>query len=214
MTRNNPTIDELKNSDQYEQVAELHHSNIKEFVIDQTLNGGKLVKRYMIYQLVMITLGTAIFSFSVFLAFKSNPAPLYWCLAALLFCFSILVVFHELLHGIAIKYTGAPIVNYGAYFKKFIFYAEADQFVMNRQQFTLIALAPLVVVKFITFIGILLTFGHPAIYGIAFVMCAHSLFCAGDVALLSIFYREKFADIYTFDIRAEKKTYYYKKLKR
>lgn len=207
----NPDINTLQDTTQFELIAELHHQNIKEFVIDQTLKGGSLVKFYMIYQLVMIPLGSAIFTYSVFLAFKQNPQPFYYCIASLVFCFTILVVIHELLHGIAIKLTGAPKVSYGANIKKFIFYAEADKYVMNRNQFAFIALTPLVTVKLITLIGILLYFNHPAVFALSIIMCAHSLFCAGDISLLSVFFGDKDFETYTFDVRSEKKSYYYRK---
>jgi hypothetical protein len=42
-------------------------------------------------------------------------------------------------------------------------------------------------------------------------MCAHSLFCAGDIGLLSIFYKFGDAEVYTYDVKAEKTSYYYRK---
>lgn len=208
----NPSIEELQKSDEYELIAELNHKQIKAFVIEQLSAGGWLVKSYMIYQVLMITLGAFIITWSVILAFQHQYLPLYWVIAALVFCFSLLIIIHELLHGIAIKASGAKKVNYGAYFRKFIFYAEADQHVLNKPQFTFIALAPFVTIKVLTILGCLLTFHHPLAFFISLVMCAHSLFCAGDIGLLSLFYRNKDVDIYTYDMRAEKKSYYFKKV--
>ena len=209
---NNPTIKELQNEDQFELIAELNHQQIKEFVINQLSGGGKLVRFYMIYQITMILLGIFFAIRSVVLAFQQFAEPLLYTAAALVFCFTLLIVIHELLHGAALKLVGAKNVNIGAYFKKFIFYAEADQFVINRKQFTFIALTPLLVVKIITLLGIIFFAHSPPFYFLIFVMCAHSLFCAGDIGLLSIFYRYGKAEIYTYDIKAEKTSYYYKRL--
>lgn len=207
----NPTLIELRDSGKYEMIAQLNHQQIKEFVIEQLTGNSKIIKIYMIYQIVMIMTGMFFFTRSIVLAFKGDLIPLYYTLAALVFCFSVLIVFHELLHGIALKLSGAPKVSFGGYLKKFIFYAEADKFVINRRQFAFIALTPLLVVKLVTLIGVILFFNHPVFYFLIFVMSAHSLFCAGDIGLLSVFYKIKNIEIFTFDVKAEKTSYFYMK---
>jgi hypothetical protein len=208
----NPSIEELRDPEKYELIAQLNHSQIKEFVINQLTQNGKIIKFYMIYQILMIMVGMFFFTRSIVLAFQSSPTQLYYSLAALIFCFSALVIIHELLHGVALKLTGAKHVTFGGYLKKFIFYAEADQFVINRRQFTFIALTPLFAVKLITLIGIILLFNQPVFYFLIFVMSAHSLFCAGDIGLLSVFYKIKNIEIFTFDVKAEKTSYFYRRI--
>jgi len=207
----NPTIEELRTSDKYKLVAQLNHLQIKEFVINQLAENGKIIKAYMIYQVVMILIGIYFFTRSIVLAFQGSAVQLYYSLAALVFSFSLLIVIHELLHGIALKLSGAEKVTFGGYLNKFIFYAEADQFVINRKQFAFIALTPLFTVKLITIICLILFFNQPVFYFLIFVMSAHSLFCAGDIALLSVFYKTKNTEVFTFDVKAEKTSYYYQK---
>lgn len=207
----NPSIEELQNSEKYELIDELHHDQIKEFVIQQLTTGGWLVKSFMLYQILMLVLGAFLITQSVILAFGNNLFPLYWTLAAVFFCISLLIIIHELLHGAAIKVAGAPKVNYGAYFRKFIFYAEADRYVLNKKQFAFIALTPFVVVKTVTVGACLLLFQHHALYFFATVMCAHSFFCAGDIGLLSLFLKYKQEEVYTYDLCDVKKSFYYKK---
>lgn len=208
----NPTIGELRNSGEYELIAQLNHQQIKEFVINQLSQNGKIIKIYMIYQIVMILIGTFFFTRSIVLAFKGDSVPLYYSLAAMVFCFSVLIIIHELLHLIALKLSGAPKVSFGGYLKKFIFYAEADRFVINRRQFAFIALTPLFVVKLVTLTGIILVFNNPLFYFLVFVMSAHSLFCAGDIGLLSVFYKFKNTEVFTFDVREEKTSYFYRRI--
>ncbi len=207
----NPTIDTLQNSGDYELIAEIGHHEIKEFVVEQLTGKSKIIRAYMIYQFLMILVGMIFLARSAVLAFENYLLPLYISLATLLFCFSILIVIHELLHGIALKYVGAKKIRFGAYLKKFTFYAEADRFVLNRKQFALVALTPLFVIQAITLLGILLFFYQPLIYFWIILMSTHSLFCAGDIGLLSIFYKHRNSEIYTFDVKAEKTSYYYKK---
>lgn len=208
----NPTIDELRNPEKFELVAQLSHEQIKEFVVEQISGNTKIIRFYMYYQILMITVGMFFFTRSIVLAFKGDSHPLYYSLAALVFSFSVLIVFHESLHGIALKIAGAKSVTFGGYLKKFVFYAEADQFVINRRQFAFIALTPLVVVKLITLAGIILFYNHPVFYFLIFVMSAHSLFCAGDIGLLTVFYKNKETEIFNFDVKAEKTSYFFRRI--
>jgi len=208
-----PSIQELLDSGDYELIGQMHHEEIKEFVMQQISEGGKLVYLFMIYQFLMILLGIFFFTRSIVKAFNGFFEPLYFSLTALVFCFTILIVIHELLHALALKLTGAKKISFGGYLKKFIFYAEADLHVLNRKQFAFVALTPLVAIKFISLAGIIFFFNYPTVYFFIFVMCAHSLFCAGDIGLLSLFYRNKEAEIFTFDVKAEKAGYYYQKIR-
>lgn len=130
----------------------------------------------------------------------------------MLFCFTFLVIIHELLHGLALKFTGAKKINYGGYLRKFVFYAEADSHILNRRQFAILALTPLVVIKLLTVAGIVIFWHHPTIYFFVLVMSTHSLFCAGDVALLSLFYKNMKDEIFTYDVKAEKTSYFYRRI--
>jgi hypothetical protein len=206
----NPTIEELQNSEKYELVAELEHSQIKEFVMEQITTESNLIKGFMIYQGIMILVGLFFATRPLVLAMRGNSEPLMYLLGAIVFTFTLLIIIHELLHLLALKITGAPKITVGGYLKKFIFYAEADRHILNRKQFALVALTPLVVVKAVTLIGIILTIGEPVFYFWIFVMSAHSLFCAGDIGLLSFFDRYPDSKVYTYDVKEEKRSYFFR----
>jgi hypothetical protein len=206
----NPTIEELQNNEKYELVAELEHRQIKEFVIKQITTESNLIRGFMIYQGIMILVGLFFATRPIVLAMRGNSEPFFYLLGAIAFTFTLLIIIHELLHLLALKITGAPKITIGGYFKKFIFYAEADRHVLKRKQFALVALTPLVVVKAVTLIAILLTIGEPAFYFWMFVMSAHSLFCAGDIGLLSFFDRFPGSEVYTFDVKEEKRSYFFR----
>ncbi len=208
----NPTIKDLQESPEYELIAQLSHNEIKDFVIDQLTQKGKIVRFYMFYQVAMILIGIFFLIRAIVLAFKDYFLPFWISLAALIFSISLLIIIHELLHGIALKFTGAKKVNFGGYLKRFIFYAEADRHVLNRKQFAFIALAPLVTVQIVTLLGIGLSFHQPWVYFWITLMSAHSLFCAGDIALLSLLYRERDSEVFTFDVKTEKTSYYFRRI--
>jgi len=207
----NPSIAELQNREKYTLLAELDHLHIKEFVLDQVRTGNRLIRMYMGYQCLMICLGTFFAVLSVVKAFHGEMKELCYSLAALVFSFSFLVIFHELLHGLAFKAVGVPRVTYGVLPKKFIFYAEADRFVLNSRQFRIVALAPLWIIKLVSLAGMTCFFSHPALWFFMVVMCLHSLFCAGDIAMLSFMNRYP-GEVYTYDNKKEKKSYYFRKI--
>ncbi len=208
----NPSIEDLKNPERFELIARINHQQIKEFVIEQLITDGKIIRFYMYYQVAMMAVGVFFLVRSVILAFKYTATELIYTIAALVFSLTILVIIHELIHGLALKLAGAPKVSFGGYLRKFIFYAEADLFVINRRQFAFIALAPLILVKLVTLAGIILFFNHPVFYFLIFVMSAHSLFCAGDIGLLSLFYKYRDGEIFNFDSQEEKTSYYFRKI--
>ncbi len=205
----NPTIEELQKSSEFELIAKLSHDEIKEFVLNRFSEGGKIITAFMIYQIVMVLGGLFFFAYAVILFFRGNNEPFYYSLGALIFCFSLLIVFHELLHGVALKIVGAKNVRFGAYIKKFVFYAEANRFVLNRRQFAFVALAPLMVIKLISIIAIFFFISSPQLYFFVFLMSAHSLFCAGDIGLLSVFCNYPGREVFTFDIKDEKTSFYF-----
>ncbi|SHF93610.1 Putative zincin peptidase [Mariniphaga anaerophila] len=208
----NPTNEELQNSEKYELVAQLEHRRIKEFVVEQLNTESSLIKGFMVYQGIMILVGLFFATRPLVLALRGNFEPLFWLLGAMVFSFSLLIVIHELLHLLAFKITGAKKVRIGGDLKKFIFYAEADRHVLNKKQFSFIALTPLVAVKIMALAGIILTISSPAVYFWIFVMCVHSLFCAGDVGMLSFLNRFTDSEIYTFDVSEEKRSYFYREI--
>jgi hypothetical protein len=208
--KKNPSISELQNSEKYTLFAEMDHLHIREFVLDQIRSGNRLMRMYWVYQCLMIGLGIIFIGLSVVKAFRGEITELCYSLAALVFSFSFLVVLHELLHGVAFKAVGVPRVTYGAIPHKFIFYAEADRFVLNHRQFRMVALAPLLTIQLVSLAGIAVFFSHPALWFFVIVMSLHSLFCAGDIAMLS-FMQSPSGEVYTYDNKKEKKSYYFRK---
>ena len=207
----NPSIEALQKQEEYELMAELSHPQIKDFVKEQIKDDSKLIKYFMIYQVLMVLLGAFFLIRSVFIAFDGNTRPLLYVIAAVVFCFSFLIIIHELLHAMGLKLTGASHIKIGGIAKKFIFYAEADRHVLNRKQFAFIALIPLIVVKLTSLAGIIIFRNMPALYFPLMVMCIHSLFCAGDIIMLSIFYRFPGSELFTYDLSEKRKSYFYKK---
>jgi len=207
----NPTINELLDSESFKLELVLEHEEVKDFVISQIQTGGRLILWHKYFQLFMMLAGLFFVTRPFILAINGILQPLFYLILAVVLTFTLLILFHECIHALAFKITGAPKVSLGWFPKHFIFYAEADRHVINRRQFTFIALAPLVTVQVISTAGLLATLGHPEVYFWIFIMTSHTLFCSGDINMLNYFYMNKNYDLYTFDVKNEKKTYFYRR---
>lgn len=131
---------------------------------------------------------------------------------ALGFCGLIpLIPIHELIHGLFYKLDGAPSVQYKANFKKFIFYAMADQYVVNFYSFVVLALAPFVIINSLLLTAILFTSGSLS-FLFAGMLFVHTAGCAGDFALISYFLENNTKNLVTYDDIEKGKSYFYKKV--
>lgn len=116
---------------------------------------------------------------------------------------------HEAIHALTYKLQGAPHVAIRANPRKLIFYAIADGFVVNTRQFTVLALAPFVVISALhLFIAFFLS-SEAAQSFLAGSLLMHTSGCSGDFALLSYFYEYRNMDPLTYDNAEEKMSYFY-----
>ncbi len=206
--------EDLQSQNGFELFKEVSHQNLKEFVVEQIREEKHIIRFYSAYQVLMMMLFIFLLTKSTILFFKDYPDDLANMGLAVLFSFSILIIIHELLHALAYLITGARNISFGLVLKKFIFYALADQQVITSKAFHFVALTPFVVVKFICLIGFVQFYNEQLMYFFLTVMCLHSLFCAGDIAMLAFYYLHRDKEIYNFDNRFEGKTYFYiRKLK-
>lgn len=119
----------------------------------------------------------------------------------------LLIPLHELLHGAAYKYVGAPKTSYVANLKKFYFAAVAHNFVASRDEFRIVALLPFLCISVLCLAGVAFLHPHWAITA-ATTLLVHTAFCQGDFALLGYFEFHKKRAPVTYDDALEKVTYF------
>ena len=207
--RKTPSIEELNNPDLFELLGAVEHARIKDFVLSQVMEDRRIVPYYMIYQTALFLAAIFFLTRSVVLSIRGDSAYLLFTIGAIAFSLTFLVVIHELLHGLALKLAGAPKVSFGMVPGKFIFYAEADKFVLGRKPFLWIAFTPLIVVQIVTAILIIAVLTQPLVYFPVMVMCIHSFFCAGDIALAALFFRFQGREVFTYDDHEKRTSYYF-----
>ena len=201
--------EDLQNNPEFELLKEVSHQNLKEFVIEQVSQEKQIIRFYSIYQVLMMTVFVFFLTRSIVFAIKGHSEFVVQVGLAMLFSFSILIVIHEFLHALAYLLTGSRRISFGVILRKFIFYALADRQVIGSQAFHIVAITPFLLVKLICLAGIVALYNDPMIYFFLTVMCLHSLFCAGDMAMLAFYKIHSGKEIYNFDIRSEGKTYFY-----
>jgi len=201
--------EDLQNDTGFELLAEVSHQNLREFVVEQIKREKYIIRVYSAYQVIMLTVFVFFLTRSIILSIKGFSEPLISVGFAVLFSFSLLIIFHELLHALAYLLNGSRRISFGLVLRKFVFYALADRQVVASKAFHFVALFPFVVVKLIC-LGVLLSTGNIQIlYFFLTIMCVHSLFCAGDMAMLAFYNLHRGKEIYNFDDRSEGKTYFY-----
>jgi len=204
---------DLTDNPEFELLLRLEHKNIKEFVKEQLGKKSSITKRYLWYQFSMATLLVALITSGLILCYVKSAMAILFVIGAFFFSFTLLIIIHELLHGFAFLLLGFKKISFGGDIRKFVFYAQADQQVLSRYEFYFLALFPLVTIKAVTIAAILLTiFMHsPWLWFWMVVMALHSFFCAGDIGLISFFKHHPDKELFTFDSKTEKCTYFYQR---
>lgn len=205
----NYTPEDLQDQNNFELLTEVSHQKLKEFVVQPISQEKRIIPLYSIYQLLMVLLFIFLLARSVVMAIKGFHEPILFIGLAAVFSVSILIVIHELLHALAYLVTGARKISFGAIPRKFIFYALADRQVIAPAAFRIVALAPFIIVKITCLIGVAIWFNQQLMYSFLTVMCLHSLFCSGDIAMLAFYNIHKGKEIYNYDDKTEGKTYFY-----
>lgn len=203
------TPEDLQNTEAFELLTEVSHQRLREFIVEIIPQEKTIIRIYSFYQVVMILVFLFLLSRGIVLAVKGHFALMLQMGMAIVFSLSVLIVIHELLHALAYLATGARKISFGTVLRKFIFYAIADRQVINSRTFHLVALAPFVAVKLACLAGMLYWWNHPSLYFFLSVMCLHSLFCAGDIAMLAFYRLHEGKEIYNFDDKSKGKTYFY-----
>jgi len=203
------TPEDLQNESEFELLTEVSHQKLREFVMEQITEEKYVIRIYSIYQLIMMMVFAFLLTRGIVLSIKGYSGILIEIGLSIVFSLSALIVIHELLHALAYLLIGARKISFGVIPKKFIFYALADRQVIAKQAFHIVALAPFVIVKLICVIGIIEFYNEQIMYFFLSVMCLHSLFCAGDIAMLAFYRIHKEKEIYNFDNKSEGKTYFY-----
>uniref|UniRef100_UPI0040475789 DUF3267 domain-containing protein n=1 Tax=Roseivirga sp. TaxID=1964215 RepID=UPI0040475789 len=185
----------------------LEHSELVPFVVMYSKKRTKASFTYKALNIIFLL-------FLIFLVWRGYSEGFFTISAALLHLSYgvslsfLLVPFHEYIHALAYKIRGAENTSFDAHWKRFYFMAIADQFVADRKDFKIVALAPFMVITFVFVISTLLASPLWAI-SFATIILSHAAFCSGDFALLSYFEFHNNKELVTYDDKENKISYFY-----
>ncbi|BDD11016.1 hypothetical protein FUAX_34480 [Fulvitalea axinellae] len=193
------TATDLNDKTKFRILHEFSFDETKEFL----LNNAPRRSRWMIFFQIwtITTLAVSVF----FIIFKSEGIidSLQQILIGLVLCFSLVIILHEGLHGLAFLPLGKRNISFGWIPKKFMFYAMAHRESLSTRQYAYIAMLPFAVINsamiicaffFPEFVTVFLT-----------ILTVHSLFCSGDFMFTSIFM--SMGEVYTYDDKKLRRTY-------
>lgn len=122
----------------------------------------------------------------------------------------LLIPLHEYIHVLTYRSQGAANTSYDVNWKKFYFMAVADQFVANRREFQIVALAPFAVISTALFIAFFLVSPMWQFTALG-TFFTHTACCGGDFSLLSYFHFHKDREVVTYDDAVNKVSYFFVK---
>ncbi len=199
----------LMQNEEFQLLAEVEHHKVKTFILEQISFESTLIRWFSVYQIGMIVFLLFLLGKAIFLFNRGMTDALVQIGYAIVFSFSVLIILHEMFHAIAYWLTGARKLKAGAIWKKFIFYVVADRQVIDSRSFLFIAYAPFIVVKMVCIALAIYFWSSPNVYFFLSIMCIHSLFCAGDIAMLAFYKQHSDKEIYNFDDLSSGKTSFY-----
>lgn len=191
----------------YEVHHHLKHRELIPFVQTYLRKYGNLpVLSYWISNLLILIGGI--------ISIVYTPAPFVASLlkfTAGLALFVVLIPLHELLHGLAYRLCGAPVVSYHAALKNFMFYALADRFVIGRKAFLFVAFTPFVVISLFLVAALFMAEGSWFWFWWA-ALLMHTSGCAGDFALAGYFWENRAREPLTFDLKDDEVTVFLRRV--
>ncbi|HZY26347.1 MAG TPA: DUF3267 domain-containing protein [Bacteroidales bacterium] len=123
----------------------------------------------------------------------------------------LIIPIHELLHVIPYYFSGARNIRIGMDLKQYLFYVTAHRYVASPVQFRIVAVTPFIIISAVL---IFLIFLLPGLWkwSLSVFLFAHATMCAGDFALLNLYFLNKDKKLYTWDDADKKEAYFYEKI--
>jgi len=123
----------------------------------------------------------------------------------------VFIPIHEFLHIIPYFLSGATNIRVGMDLRQYLFYVTAHRYVAAPLQFCIVALMPFITISIGLLLGVFLLPGLWK-WSLSMFLFVHSTMCAGDMALLNLYYLNRNIKIYTWDDADKKEAYFYEKL--
>jgi len=201
-----PGIKDLEESSSYEKVLTLPYNEIGPFVLREIARPSRPMIRIWVTLAVSFFLSVWFWPGVVFN--PEHPGILSGLAAGLILIPVVLIPVHEGAHLIPFLLAGARDIRFGSDLSQGIIYVTAHRYVAERRLFSIVALAPFVIMTSSLLLGILLA---PLWWKwvLSMSLFAHTTMCSGDAALLGFMSSFGNRKVYTWDDADLKEAYFY-----
>jgi len=209
-SKRKPDAETLQENPAYRKVMELEFDEMIPFVLSNIRKRGLIPLLYM-----MINVAFLVFILiSAFWCIRTGQLSLgrifLQLIAGVVGGSLLLILPHELLHGLAYRILGARKIRFGMDLQQFIFYVTADRFPISKSELAFLALTPFVLIN-------ALIIAVTAIWATQFtlfftaMLLSHNVMCIGDFAMISYACSYK-RDLYNFDDTEKKRSFFFERV--
>jgi len=202
-------VEDLEDQAKFRQILTVPYNELVMFVFEYLKKRSGLIVFY--YAICIIFLGIAVnVRINIAGAFPSANILSHTALGLIVFPL-ISVPVHELLHIVPYYISGARNIRIGMDLKQYLFYVTAHRYVASPLQFVIVAFTPFLIISVSV---TLLIFLLPGVWkwSLSLFLFVHATLCAGDIALLNLYFINRNKKIYTWDDADTKTAYFYEKI--
>ena len=203
------SVEDLENSTNFRLFLTISYKDLIQFVFDHLKKKSGLTFFYWIFCLGFLSV--AIYT-RVYAAGKFHESDILFHTALGMIILPVIIIpIHEFLHVIPYYLSGAKNIRVGMDLKQYLFYVTAHRYVATPLQFRIVALTPFIIISTGLIIAVILLPGLWK-WSLSLFLFVHATMCAGDIALLNLYWINKNKKIYTWDDVDKKEAYFYEKL--
>lgn len=202
-------VEDLGDERKYRLFLTVPYDNLVDFILEYLRKGSRLLSVYGF--LCLIFLLTALYVRINISGYFAHSRIFLHTIAGMIIYPVICIPIHESLHILPYFLSGARNIRLGWYPRQFLFYVTAHRYVASARQFRIVAVFPFIIISFISVLLILIL---PGLWKWSFslFLFVHATMCAGDFALLNLYYLNRNKVIYTWDDADKHEAYYYEEL--
>jgi Putative zincin peptidase len=203
------TVEDLEDQNKFRLFLTLSYTDLIPFIFDSLKKKSGLM--IFFWALCIIFLFVTVFIRIKISGYFPESGFLHHSVIGLIILPIIFIPVHELLHVIPYYFSGAKNIRIGMDLKQYMFYVTAHKYVATPFQFRLVALVPIIIISLGLILSIILLPGLWK-WSLSLFLFVHATMCAGDIALLNLYWVNKNKKIYTWDDVEKKEAYFYEKL--
>lgn len=196
-----PSVSDLQDNPAFTRLVEIGHNDLIPFVQQYYFRLNPVTILH--YAVSLASLAAWILSVS-----QADRLGLFFTSLGLgILAFLPVLPLHEAIHGLVYWLLGARDIRFGFSLRKLYIYAVAHEFVTQRDEFIILALAPFALIN-AALLGLAVISSPLRPFALALLL-SHISGTSGDFALLSYLWEQRGQKLYTYDDADHQVSYFY-----